>query len=183
MRTPRSEIISVDTDRLARHAFARTEFVCLQASPIADGKTLLTVTTAGDWDGNAGYYWFRCQRDATKIIDELVTLEAMPWAASRTEVGVLVETDSVNAVIAECMKWQPSVRIVSAEEINAHIASVKRDLDRSLVQWQVTGAMKALNREYKELRTRHRAPGEKIPSFKVWLTAQFEAHILAPASF
>jgi hypothetical protein len=178
MRTPRTEIISVDTDRLARHAFARTEFACIQALPMADGKTLLTVTAAGDWNGNAGYYWFRNKRDATRILDEVVTLEAMPWTASRIEGGVLVEASNVDAVISECLKWQPSVRIVSAEEINAHIASIKQDLDRSLVRWQVTGAMQALNRQYKELRTSPRAEGEKIPSFKVWLTAQFEAQII-----
>jgi len=174
---PRTEIISVDTDRLARHAFAKTDFACIQALPMADGKTLLTVTAAGDWDGNAGYYWFRNQRDATNVLDDVVTLEAMPWVASRIEGAVLVEADSVNAVIAECLRWQ-LVHLVSDEEISAHIASVKRDLDRSLVQWQVTGKMKTLNREYKRLRTSPRAEGEKFPSLKVWLTQRLEAQII-----
>jgi hypothetical protein len=147
---------------------------------MADGKTLLTVTAAGDWDGNAGHCWFRNQRDATRILDEMVTLEAMFWAASRIEGGVMVEADSVTAVIAECLKWQPSVTLVSAEEINAHIASVKLELDRSLVQLQATGAMRTLNRQYKELRTRPRAESEKIPSFKVWLTHQLEQQVLQP---
>jgi hypothetical protein len=147
---------------------------------MAEGKTLLTVTAAGDGDGNAGYYWFRNQWDATRILDEMVTLEGMFWTASRLEGDVLVEADSVNAVVAECLKWQPAVTLVSAEEINAYVACVKTQLDRDLVRLQVTGAMRTLNRQYKELRTRPRAEGEKIPSFKVWLTKQIETQILQP---
>jgi hypothetical protein len=184
MRTPRTEIISVDTDRIARHAFAKTEFVCLRAVPMAGNITSITTCTAAEWklDAEPHECWFRNERDVAKILEQMVTLEGMFWTARRIEGGVLlgVAVDRVGDVIGECLKWQPSVSIVSADEINAHIASVKQELDRSLVQMQVTGAMSRLNKQYKELRTRPRAEGEKIPSFKVWLTQQLEARILQP---
>jgi hypothetical protein len=242
-RTVRTEIISVDTDRLACHAFAKSQFGYISTVQMADGKTLLTVGAAADWDGKPGYYWFRNQRDANRVIDTIVeglesllrrrlaharrdvdaarsksdslfedfaTLEipsaakaamieeataatieecarwedrlaaltATPYVATRTEGGVQVEAADIDAVIEECRRWC-AVDPLTGKEIDAYIAEIKKDMDRALVQWQVTGHMKRLNAEYKALRL-GRAPGEKIPSFKNWLTAQFEAHMLQP---
>ena len=186
---PRSEIISVDTDRLARHAFTQMGLVCLQTSPIADGKhTLLTLHT--EWRDRAGAqerYWFRSQKDADAVLHEMLTLEAMFWKASRVDDGVLLDVanDRIVDVLAECLKWCGSrsalgggvARFVGPEEVDSRIASVKVEIDRALVQMQCTGGMTLLNRQYKALRTA-RAEGEKLPSFKNWLTAQLEARVL-----
>jgi hypothetical protein len=204
-RTARTEIISVDTDRLAERAFAKTKYAFIRPVPMGDGKILLTLATAADWDGLAGYYWFRDVRDASQFLHKIVAglnrcadwrlarararrkglapLETVSYLASYTEDGAgILEVADIDAVIEECFKWQwwPPLYIrVTDDEIKRCIVNIKADMDRALVQWQVTGAMKRLNQEYKALRL-GRAPGEKIPSFKVWLTAQFEARMLQP---
>jgi hypothetical protein len=180
---PRSEIISVDTDRLARHAFAQMGFTCVYAVP-AENSTRLTALSATEWwqrhQSDGLDTWFRNQREAGKILGTMVTLEGTFWAASRCDTGdVLVEAsiDRIDAVIDECLKWHRGIRLVTSEEIDARTASVRVELDRALVQMQSTGHMQLLNRQYKALRT-GRAEGEKLPSFKNWLTAQLEGHVL-----
>jgi hypothetical protein len=203
MRTLRTEIISVDVDRIVRHAIAKSEFTHIRTVPIAPGKTLLTVTAAADWDGRR-CFWFRNRDAATKVLDRLVKgldlnrctdwrlarrrahrkgvdrVEPIPYVATRTEAGVLIETASVDAVIEECLIWRCSdMVIVTGRELHEHEARIKQDIERSLVRWQTTGQMQALNQKYKALRL-GRAPGEKIPNFKNWLTAQLEAAVLQP---
>jgi len=157
--------------------------ICVQAVPAAeDQHTRLTVCTADEWKSGAGAqeYWFHSGKDATKILNEIVTLEAMFWTASRHEDGVLVEVsiDRIDAVIEECLKWI-RLRLVTREEVDARTESVQQELDRKLVRLQCTGAMKTLNLQYKALRTQ-RGAGEKLPSFKNWLTQELERQILLP---
>jgi hypothetical protein len=109
-RPVRTEKIAIDTGRLAKRACAQMGLVCVHAVPVAEG-TLLTVCTVddGEWRTKADtpdHFLFRTEQDLNKIIDEMVTLEAMFWTASRVEGGVLlnVAVDRIADVIAECLK-------------------------------------------------------------------------------
>jgi hypothetical protein len=194
MRNPRTEIVSIDADRLAEHAFHQMmtgrfrytgdALVCVRAVPV-EGATLLTICNIddGEWRDKVDapdYFWFRSERDLDRVITEMVTLEAMFWNASRVDGGVLlnVPVDRVDDVIAECLRWCSSHRLVTGDEIKANIASVKQEIQRSLVQLQQTGWMATLNKGYNALRTSPRAEGEKIPSYKTWATRQLESQIL-----
>ena len=179
MRTPRTEIVSVDTARFARHAFVHSlkwAVVC-QAEPVANG-TRITVSPVADWSPKPVEYWLQQPRDATKIIDELFTIDEL--ASSRMDDGsVLVEADlqQVDAAIWNCAIWR-LVKIAPRAEVDEHIASVESEIKRSLVRLQLTGAMSALNKEYKALQILPRVEGERLPSFKTWMTAQLEAQLL-----
>jgi hypothetical protein len=192
-RKTRTEKATVDADKLARHAVTlhgdQRGMVRLRATPHDDRILLSTHTVADHADGVADF-WFRRRADADKVLNEMVTLEAMPWKAIRVEEGVLLETsEPADAVIAECARWvwRPwqlkslAPPIVSAAEIDERVATVKKDIDLCLVQLQVTGAMQRLNHEFKALRTRPRAVGEKFPSYKTWVTARLERDILEHA--
>lgn len=182
-RPVRAEIISIDTERLARHAFGLMGLVCIRAVPAENGRTKLSVSDTTDIKpaADAAEYWFLTAKHAADVLDEIVTLEVIPWMAYAIDGGVLIEAplQAIDAVIAECLKWVRLARFVSRVEIDARIASVKQEIDRSLVRLQSTGAMKVLNTRYKALRTRPRAAGEKgPPPFKVWATQQLERQIL-----
>jgi hypothetical protein len=123
--------------------------VCVHAVPVAEG-TLLTVCTVddGEWRTKADtpdHFLFRTEQDLNKIIDEMVTLEAMFWTASRVEGGVLlnVAVDRIADVIAECLKWQRTVRLVTGAEIELRLASVEQEIERQLVRRQTSGSMKS----------------------------------------
>jgi hypothetical protein len=182
-RPVRSEVISIDTDRLARRAFAQMGLVCIRAVPAANGHTKLFVSDTSELKpaADAVEYWFPKLKHATDVLDEVVMLEGMTWAASAIDGGVLVATplDAIDTVIAESMRWVRYARQISRAEIDARISSVKQQIDRSLVRLQSTGAMKILNQEYKATRTRPRAEGEKAPPpFRLWATRQLEHQIL-----
>jgi hypothetical protein len=199
---PRTEIVSIDADRLAEHAFDQMMtgrfrytgegLVCVQAVPVEEFSTLLTVSTVADggWRTKADapdHFLFRSDRDRKAVFNEIETLRAMFWTATRVD-GIIklnVPVDRVDEVIRECLQWcgsKSSVegdRLVSSAEIKASIADVKREIQRSLVQLQQTGWLKALNGGYKALRATPRAEGERIiPSYRDWATEQLEGQIL-----
>jgi hypothetical protein len=177
-RPIRTEIISVDTKRLAAHAFGQMGLVCIRAVPVDDKQTRLAVDTMPTPDGRE--YWFHKLRHATDVLDQVVLLERMPWTASCIDSAVLVDApvDAVDNIIEEAMRWASRIpRLVSRLEVEAQIAAIERDIQRSLVELQCTGAMSALNKQYKALRM-HRAEGEKLPSYKIWATSRLEALVL-----
>jgi hypothetical protein len=192
-RPTRTEIVSIDSGRLARHAlahhFRQAGLVRVRADAVANG-TLLSIASheIGVDTSPENYHWFRSQKDLDAVFHEMVTLEAMPWVASRVEGGILlnVSVENVSGVIAECIRWCSRLRkyapnasiYVNREEIDERIASVKTEIDRTLVRLQVTGFMSKLNKQFKELRTLPRADGEKMPSYKIWATKQLEARVL-----
>jgi hypothetical protein len=187
---PRTEIISVDTDRLARHAFTQMGLVCL-ISETVDGGILLTTRSEWRTDDLDGHQWFRSRQDADAVINKMVTREGMFWKARRVDGGVLLDIPidrDVADVVEECLRWSGyrshslplGHRVVTSDEVNAQIASIKVQMDRALVRMQTTGGMKLLNKRYKALRTAPRAEGEKFQSFKVWMTAELERLILLP---
>jgi hypothetical protein len=166
-----------------RFRYTGDALVCVQAVPVAGGA-LLTIRTVddGEWRDKADdpdHFWFRSERDLNEVMHEMVTLEAMFWTASRVEHGVLlnVPVDRIGDVITECLRWCGR-RLVAGDEIKASIASVKQEIQRSLVQLQQTGWLATLNKGYRALRTSPRAEGEKIQSYQVWATKQLESRIL-----
>jgi hypothetical protein len=184
MRTLRTEIVTIYTARLARHAlthhFHQAGLVRVSSTPVEHG-TLLTVASDEIIDISR-YHWFSSRKNLDAVLHEMVTLEAMPWVASRVGDGVLlnVHNSDVGAVIAECARWcnRSWAIYITHAEINERLVSVEAEIKRQLVKLQVTGRLKELNAEYKALRT-GRAEGEKLPSFKNWASARIEAQILA----
>ena len=186
MGNPRSEI-SVDIEKLTRHAFARQGYICLYAIPAANNTSRFDALSATEWwqrrqdDGICT--WLRWQRDATSIIRTMVTLERTGWNASHTEDGgVLVEVpiDRTDHVLAECLRWRPSIRLLTDEEVDAQTASIAKEIRRRIVRMQATGEMQELNRGYKAARLAPRAEGETFPNLKNWLTREIERRVLLP---
>ena len=180
-RPTRSEIISVDTERLAKHAFAQMGLVYILVMPHGDSTKLTVAEWSTSEQPNAYVLWFRSRRDAEKILNEVIDNDLTPPATRSDDGVVMVQApiDQIDAIIVECFRWQPYIKPVTKAEIDARISSVKQEIDRALVRLQVTGAMSVLNQQYKQLRGRPRAEGEKaIPAYKVWATRQLEQQVL-----
>jgi hypothetical protein len=179
-RSVRTEVVTVDVDRLARHAFhhhlKQADLVTLTSEEVAPGKYMLRVHPISSFDGDDGaLFWPRTRVE--KLLKKIVSLEAVPWKATEVEGGVLVETDAgtFEDVRAACGDWPQSV---GEAEVHARIADVKIEIERHLVRLQVTGAMKGLNGQFKALRAQRIAAGEKAPQFKKWMSEQLETLIL-----
>ena len=175
---PRTEIVSIDTGRLANHAVGQMGLVSLRLVPVAEG-TQIIIGAFTDLSPKPGAeIWLSQPNDADRILDELFTIDEL--TSSREEDGsVLIKArlDEVAAAIANCARWR-RVRLVTDAEIDARISIVKQEIDRALVRLQSTGWMSTLNKQYKDLRARSRTEGAKTPSYKVWMSRQLEKRIL-----
>jgi len=179
VRNPRTEIISIDSDRLAKHAFAMG-FFFIHAAPVANGKRL-SVCSASEYKvGAQGYGWWRSRKDATKILGEMTSVmsaEEMTFRIDGDDVLVEAAVD-LATVFFESLEWRWHVKTLAYAEIDATIASVKQEIERWLVRLQCSGVMKIINGEYKALRARPRPEGEKFPAYRVWATGRLEQQIL-----
>jgi hypothetical protein len=181
-RPIRSERISVDALRLARHAVAQMGLTGIEATPVARGKrTKIAIVTIAEMKDKVGvrYYWFKRPTEAAKVLAEFFAMEKR---ASKVDGGQSVDAtpDAVESVI-----WQGvdllgfRYRVVTNDQIAAHVADVRKEIDRQLVRFQTAGGLATLNQEYKALRARPRTEGEKaMPTYKVWMTKQLESRVL-----
>lgn len=182
-RPVRSEVISINAPRLAQIAADKMGFTGILAVS-TDGRTKLSICQMAGTKLAADRltFWFKNARCATDVLDEVALLEAVPWTAVCIDGAVLVDTplDGIERVIALAQRWTKSyARCVPQAAIDAHLASVEQQIQRSLLRMQATGHMATLNRQYKALRAQPRAEGEKAPpSYKIWATKQLEQAVL-----
>ena len=164
--------------RLAEGYLTALGLVMLQAEPGLPDLVRLTVVEKislknNRWNGRP--YWLRSVSDADALLREIIASEPK---SSRQRRGVLINLtqDQSDSVVRQCAKRRllslagPVEMAEGVERIIEKAEEISRRMNR-------TGELKALNREYAELRQqamsqRSQMSRSNVPSYSDWIDSK-----------